>query len=264
MNENLIQALNAYTSSLEQQLAALEARMQQLEGQLVELKSLNETANQQIVTLQSELSTLTSNPIAVSKAEEPEVEIELILDEETEVAEETKEEQAQEKTADNVIPVTEVLIVAEELKEVIETMSLAESDEDDMTAVPSKDVEEVPIVAVVNETPQDPPQETEGEVEVQIEEKTEESELAEAPTVQAAVPGPSVKDIRQAIALGDRFLFQRELFAGNGEQMQRTLDDLNGLQTMQEAMNYISQNFDWDFESTAAELFVNVLKRRFN
>ena len=34
LNENLIQALTAYTSTLEQQLAALEARVAQLEAQL--------------------------------------------------------------------------------------------------------------------------------------------------------------------------------------------------------------------------------------
>jgi hypothetical protein len=64
--------------------------------------------------------------------------------------------------------------------------------------------------------------------------------------------------------LGDRFLFQRELFAGNGEQMQKTLEELNGLHTLSEAMTYIQEHFDWDMESTAASLFVNVLKRRFS
>jgi hypothetical protein len=64
--------------------------------------------------------------------------------------------------------------------------------------------------------------------------------------------------------LGDRFLFQRELFAGNGELMQKTLDDLNALSSFDEAIEYIQENFEWDMECTAVQLFENVLKRRFN
>jgi hypothetical protein len=80
---------------------------------------------------------------------------------------------------------------------------------------------------------------------------------------QTSLFGTAVEDIRQAISLGDRFLFQRELFAGNGELMQKTLDELNGLGSLSEAMEYVAETFDWDKESTAVQLFENVLKRRF-
>lgn len=277
MNENLIQALTSYTSTLEQQLAALEARVKQLEEQLVNVKSLNEVANEQIAALQAEITTLASTQTVVSTDKEPDVEIEFILDEETqdtEVKEETTEESSEEST-DNAIPVTEVLIVAEEPQEIVLETAFSEEPEgdDDITTAPSKEIEDVPKVSVVNEAPEEvageasevaPTETTEEEVEeLEVaEEKTEEKEVA--PSTQSTLTGPAVQDIRQAIALGDRFLFQRELFAGNGEQMQRTLDELNGLQTLQEAMDYINQNFAWDLESSAAELFVNVLKRRFN
>lgn len=276
MNENLIQALTLYTSTLEQQLAALEARVKQLEEQLVNVKSLNEVANEQIAALQAEITTLASTQTVVSTDKEPDVEIEFILDEETqdtEVKEETTEESSEEST-DNAIPVTEVLIVAEEPQEMVLETAFSEEPEgdDDITTAPSKKIEDVPKVSVVNEAPEEvaeeasevaPTETTEEVEELEVaEEKTEEKEVA--PSTQSTLTGPAVQDIRQAIALGDRFLFQRELFAGNGEQMQRTLDELNGLQTLQEAMDYINQNFAWDLESSAAELFVNVLKRRFN
>ncbi|MBR5827946.1 MAG: hypothetical protein IKY49_01750 [Paludibacteraceae bacterium] len=276
MNENLIQALTSYTSTLEQQLAALEARVKQLEEQLVNVKSLNEVANEQIAALQAEITTLASTQTVVSTDQEPDVEIEFILDEETqdtEVKEETTEESSEEST-DNAIPVTEVLIVAEEPQEMVLETAFSEEPEgdDDITTAPSKEIEDVPKVSVVNEAPEEvaeeasevaPTETTEEVEELEVaEEKTEEKEVA--PSTQSTLTGPAVQDIRQAIALGDRFLFQRELFAGNGEQMQRTLDELNGLQTLQEAMDYINQNFAWDLESSAAELFINVLKRRFN
>ena len=84
-----------------------------------------------------------------------------------------------------------------------------------------------------------------------------------APT-QTSLFGSAVGDIRQAISLGDRFLFQRELFAGNGALMQKTLDELNGLGSLNEALEYVAGNFEWDKESTAVQLFENVLKRRFS
>ena len=81
--------------------------------------------------------------------------------------------------------------------------------------------------------------------------------------MQGSLFGTTVEDIRQAISLGDRFLFQRELFDGNGELMQQALDELNELYTLNEALEYINEHFEWDKESTAAQLFENVLKRRF-
>ena len=81
---------------------------------------------------------------------------------------------------------------------------------------------------------------------------------------QTSLFGTTVEDIRQAISLGDRFLFQRELFGGNGELMQKTLDEINSLNSLSEAMDYVLDNFEWDKESTAVQLFENVLKRRFS
>ena len=46
--------------------------------------------------------------------------------------------------------------------------------------------------------------------------------------------------------------------------MQKTLDRLNQLSSLGEALTYISDKFQWDKESSTYELFVNVLRRRFN
>ena len=73
---------------------------------------------------------------------------------------------------------------------------------------------------------------------------------------------PKVTDIKKAISLGDRFLFQRELFGGNGELMAKTIADLNKLNSLDEAEAYIEKRFSWDKESSAYELFFNILKRR--
>jgi len=82
------------------------------------------------------------------------------------------------------------------------------------------------------------------------------------PVSEPSLFGPQVENIRQAISLGDRFLFQRELFQNNGELMQKTLDEINDCHSIEEALQHVA-HFNWDQETTTYKLFLNVLKRRF-
>lgn len=76
--------------------------------------------------------------------------------------------------------------------------------------------------------------------------------------------GKRIEDLKQGISLGDRFLFQRELFGQNGELMQKTLEELNKQSDFDAAVDYLDRKFPtWDKESAAYELFTNVLHRRF-
>ena len=86
--------------------------------------------------------------------------------------------------------------------------------------------------------------------------------IEEPASPKAAVYGKAVEDIRQAISLGDRFLYQRELFGQNAELMQRTLTELNELGSYDEAVAYISR-FNWDTESSTYQQFLITLHRRF-
>ena len=79
---------------------------------------------------------------------------------------------------------------------------------------------------------------------------------------QTSLFGSAVADIRQAVSIGDRFLFQRELFGGNAEKLQQTLTELNTLHSFDEAVAFI-ERFGWDKQSPTHELFINVLRRRF-
>ena len=87
--------------------------------------------------------------------------------------------------------------------------------------------------------------------------------VEEQASPKAAVYGKPVDDIRQAISLGDRFLYQRELFGQNAELMQRTLTEINNLKSFDEAMSYIGSRFQWDTESNSYQQFIVSLHRRF-
>ena len=137
---------------------------------------------------------------------------------------------------------------------------------------------EKPVVVAAPVVPESPeiPVEPEPEPEVIAEPEPEpvaepepvKEEPEPAPVVEeqaspkAAIYGKAVDDIRLAISLGDRFLYQRELFGQNAELMQKTLTELNALHSFDEAMSYISR-FGWDTESNSYQQFIVTLHRRF-
>ena len=248
----LIQAITDYTTALEQKLSALEARVAQLEEANEAMRREGDEAKALIAALQAEVVALAATGVALPTTD-PEVEIELIVEEDNPIDGESEEqfpsaEESQEELEE--LDIVQTPVAEEPIAEPIPVV-------EEPTAEPEPEpVVELPIVEpVVEPAPAPAP------------------EPAPAPAPQPAprpVPqqtslfGTAVEDIRQAISLGDRFLFQRELFAGNGELMQKTLDEINALSSLSEAMDYVANNFEWDKDSTAVQLFENVLKRRFS
>ena len=242
---NLIQAITDYTTALEQKLSALEARVAQLEEANEAMKQEGNEAKALIATLQAEVAALAAAGVAVTPAEEPEVEIELIIDD----SDLSDESDASDLSAET--PQAEVQEEPEQL----------EAEEPEVEPV----IELEPVVEPIVEPAPQPEVKPEPVAEpTQPLHKAKQQLHNATQPLQTSLFGTSVEDIRQAISLGDRFLFQRELFAGNGELMQKTLDELNALDSLEEAMEYVADNFEWDKESTAVQLFENVLKRRFS
>ena len=76
-------------------------------------------------------------------------------------------------------------------------------------------------------------------------------------------PPVHIIDIKRGVSLNDRFLFQRELFNNNRNEMNNTLDKLNSLSTYEEAEEYIRDNYSWDFDSHIVSDFLLVVKKGF-
>ncbi|HOZ31031.1 MAG TPA: hypothetical protein PLL66_08955 [Bacteroidales bacterium] len=72
-----------------------------------------------------------------------------------------------------------------------------------------------------------------------------------------------VTDIKSAIGVGDRFLFVRELFAGNSESFEETVAHLNTLSSYQEANDFLKAKFQWDDSQSTVTSFLNIVKRRY-
>jgi hypothetical protein len=72
-----------------------------------------------------------------------------------------------------------------------------------------------------------------------------------------------ITDVKKAISIGERFRFQRELFNGNGEDMNKTLTYINHAVTLAEAMDFLEKKYKWERYNESAADFYRIIKRRF-
>lgn len=80
----------------------------------------------------------------------------------------------------------------------------------------------------------------------------------DAPTT----PFNRITDIRKAMGLNDRFLMIRDLFAGDAERFEATIDTINEFDDLDECMIYIVENFKWNPDSEGAKLLVSLIERK--
>ena len=239
---DFLQSLTEYTASLEQRLSALESALSVLQTQWAVAQTKEKEQEAIIASLAAKNSMLQS---CISAQEERIAALEKAFadGEWVEMPEEIPAEAAEEPVAEE--PIVEEPIVDEPIVE----EPIAEE------PIVEEPIAEEPIVEepIVEEPIAEEP--------VADEEKVA-AEESVAP--KANLYGKPVDDIKQAIALGDRFLFQRELFRQNVELMQRTFADINALHSFNEAIAYLDRHFDWDKESNTYALFLTALHRRFS
>ena len=235
-NGHFIQAIATYSAGLEKRIAQLDKTIEELQKGLNAVNAALAVQRDLMEELEQRLVEVEARP---TMEEEPDVEEELLMDDDdTEESEQETAEVAAEEPASVAEPVEET------------SVETVEEPQDE--PAPQIEEKEEPVAAEpVQENPKPKPAPVPAE-----------PARTEAPKANTAY-GQPVSDLKQAISIGDRFLYQRELFGKNGELMQRTIADLNGLSSFDEAMAYIDKHFNWDKELPSYELFVNALHRRF-
>lgn len=71
-----------------------------------------------------------------------------------------------------------------------------------------------------------------------------------------------VSSIKSSIGINDKFQYIRELFEGSAENFVKTIDELDAMENIKEAVDYLQTNFKWKKNDTSLK-FVNLIKRRF-
>lgn len=245
MNELIqyFQALEARLAAQDAKIAALEQRLAEKDQRLADMNDNLNSVLQVLPALSENIESIKQMlKEGVQVTAEPDVEVELVYPED----EEATVELPQETPAAEPEPAPQPEPVAEPEPQ-------------------PEQVVEQPAPEPVVEQPQPEPVVEQPKVEQPVaEQPVAEQPKPEAPRApqQTSLFGTPVTDIRQAVSIGDRFLFQRELFGGNAEKLQQTLTELNNLHSLDEAVALVDK-FGWDKQSPTYELFLNVLRRRF-
>lgn len=76
-----------------------------------------------------------------------------------------------------------------------------------------------------------------------------------------------IKDLREGIALNQKFLFMNDLFGGEKEAYDTALDKLNSFDSIIEAKAFLTSEvenkYDWKEDSSSVQQFVTLLERKF-
>ncbi|MDR1985298.1 MAG: hypothetical protein LBQ28_10855 [Prevotellaceae bacterium] len=72
-----------------------------------------------------------------------------------------------------------------------------------------------------------------------------------------------IKDLSKGIGLNDKFLFAKELFGGNAQQFGKTITTINDMNSIEDALEYVKNNFSWQENNPVVKHFITLVRRRF-
>ena len=76
------------------------------------------------------------------------------------------------------------------------------------------------------------------------------------------IPGAPVKDILSAISLNDRVQFINVLFNGDPALFQQARAQINTMETLDQAVEYITSTYNWDMGSQVVYRFMMAVRRK--
>jgi hypothetical protein len=71
-------------------------------------------------------------------------------------------------------------------------------------------------------------------------------------------------DLSKSISLNQRFMFQRDLFKMNTEEMNKVFTQLNTFQSSEDALDYLNESFSIPWESDSGLVFKELLDKHFS
>ncbi len=72
-----------------------------------------------------------------------------------------------------------------------------------------------------------------------------------------------IENIRSAIGINDKFKFIHELFNGDSDTFNKTIEALDNSTNFNEAFNLINNHFDWDMEDDSVQMLLDLVRRKF-
>lgn len=179
--------------------------------------------------------------------EKPEVEVELIFDEESDDEAPIVEEEA---TAEKCV--VEEPVVAQPVVE----EPVVEEDELSTFHTPLSTPKRSPLLSLYEDEAAKP---------IVGEQFCERPSVADAITCPKGVAESTpVASLRTAIGVADRFLLINELFAGDSNAYESAIDVLDAQPSLDDCVIYISENYSWRANAEGTKLIMTLLQRKYN
>lgn len=78
----------------------------------------------------------------------------------------------------------------------------------------------------------------------------------------ATIAAATTTSLMKSVSINDKILLTRDLFAGNSALYEQAMEVLDSYESLDEAMLFIYDNFDWNPNSEGAKLLVDLLMRK--
>jgi hypothetical protein len=152
-------------------------------------------------------------------------------------------------------------------EEVEEEIEEEEGDDEDIVfqLIPNEEpVIETPVMTVVTEAPVEEVPKGEVKPMVSLNDTFKENANQQA-SIAKKLEGSPISDLKKNISLNQRFQFCKDLFKGNNQEYEVTLEKLNNT-NRDEAMRILQtlrDKYSWNPESMAAKDFTDLVNRRY-
>lgn len=171
-------------------------------------------------------------------------------------------EEAEEPLPESKIEHTELKT---DLQAGVREINIDDDDDDDLEPIKTPPVSNVTERPVMREIPK--PEELIQEKTVigepLIKDRSLNDAIGETKSTEPPLTSGPISSLRAAIGLNDRFLFIREIFANNTDKYNSVIDQLDKLETQQQAVELLKANITLQKNETSMK-FVDLLKRRFS
>jgi hypothetical protein len=71
------------------------------------------------------------------------------------------------------------------------------------------------------------------------------------------------RDLRTEIELNDKIWFIKELFSGSIDLYNQTINYLNQLEELNQAVDYLTRFFNWDLNNDTTRDFLEIVSKKF-
>ncbi|MBN2669090.1 MAG: hypothetical protein JXR60_07660 [Bacteroidales bacterium] len=88
------------------------------------------------------------------------------------------------------------------------------------------------------------------------------SEIKQNTDLATQLKNRPIEDLKNAISLNDKIWFIRELFTGNADRYNQTIEQINSFKGMSEAIDLVSK-FGWNQEESSTKRFLELIYRKF-